>query len=369
MIKLQHVRAMARKEWWHLLRDSRSLALILLMPTMLLFLFGYAIRLDITDAPIGILQEHQDLASNELASRFEASHAFHVVRYFQDRSELRNAIQDGSVWGALVIPHDYSNALDAGTASVQLILDGVDADSARLVRNYALALINNYSANTLGRAPQLQVDDRLWFNESRESRMAILPGVIAIVMAVIGALLTSLTIAREMEAGNLVMLRTAPLSRGEFLLGKLFPYFVIGMGDLIVAATVVVYIFDVPLRGSVVALAFISALFLLVVMLQGALISVVAGSQLLASQIALVSTFLPAFLLSGFIFAIENMPTVLHYLTLIVPARYYVALSKAIFLKGVGPLLLWSSAAALMVMVVVLATALRSRASKLGLLP
>ena len=194
--------------------------------------------------------------------------------------------------------------------------------------------------------------------------MAILPGVIAIVMAVIGALMTSLTIAREMEAGNLVMLR-----RGEFLLGKLFPYFVIGMGDLIVAATVVVYIFDVPLRGSVVALAFISALFLLVVMLQGALISVVAGSQLLASQIALVSTFLPAFLLSGFIFAIENMPTVLHYLTLIVPARYYVALSKAIFLKGVGPLLLWSSAAALMVMVVVLATALRSRASKLGLLP
>ena len=368
-MRWQHVRAMARKEWWHLLRDPRSLALILLMPTMLLFLFGHAIRLDITDAPIGVLQERHDAASNELTARFEASHAFRVVYHYRDRRALRADIQAGAVWAGVVIPVDYAQQLAAGHARIQLLLDGVDANTARLVRNYALALVNDY-ALTLGQSgPPIRIEDRVWFNEARESRFAILPGVIAIVMAVIGALMTSLTIAREMEQGNLVMLRTTPLSRKEFLLGKLSPYFLIGMGDLVVAATAAVYIFDVPLRGSVTALALVSALFVVVVMLQGAMISIAAGNQLLASQIALVSTFLPAFLLSGFIFAIQNMPTVMHYLTLIVPARYYVALSKAIFLKGIGPLLLWTEVLALGVMVVLLSTVTLRRAAKLGLQP
>ena len=345
-MRLQHVRAMARKEWWHLLRDPRSLALILLMPTMLLFLFGYAIRLDISEAPIGLLQESHDAASNDLAARFEASHAFHVARYFQNRRQLRDALQAGEVWAAVVIPHDYDKQLVAGSARLQLILDGVDANTARLVRNYTLALVNDYALGLNEHGPPIQIDDRLWFNEARESRFAILPGVVAI-----------------------VMLRTTPLSRAEFLLGKLSPYFVIGMLDLVVAAMTAVYIFEVPLRGPLAGLVLVSALFLLVVMLQGALISIVAGNQLLASQVALVSTFLPAFLLSGFIFAIENMPLVLRYLTLIVPARYYVALSKAIFLKGIGPILLWSEVAALALMACLLAVLPLRRGAKLGLLP
>jgi len=368
-MRLQHVRAMARKEWWHLLRDPRSLALILLMPTMLLFLFGYAIRLDISEAPIGVLQESHDAVATQLTSHIDASHAFHVTRYFQNRADMRTALQEGEVWAALVIPHSYTHQLQSGNAHLQLILDGVDANTARLVRNYALAMINDYSRERMSHAPPIEIDDRLWFNEARESRYAIMPGVIAIVMAVIGALMTSLTIAREMELGNLVMLRTTPLSRSEFLLGKLMPYFVIGMADLTVAALSAVYIFDVPLRGPVSGLILVSALFLIVVMLQGALISVVAGNQLLASQIALVSTFLPAFLLSGFIFAIENMPWVLQYLTMIVPARYYVALSKGIFLKGIGPLLMWTEVVALIIMAFVLTAAARHKAAKLGLLP
>ena len=368
-MRLQHIRAMARKEWWHLLRDPRSLALILLMPIMQLFLFGHAIRLDISEAPIGLLQEDRDDASNELAAHIDASHAFHIIRYFHDRAELRDAIQEGTVWAAVVIPADYTKQLSKGDARIQLILDGVDANTARLLRNYALVLINDYAMSIGNRSPPIKIDDRLWFNESRESRYAILPGVIAIVMAVIGALMTSLTIAREMEQGNLVMLRTTPLNRSEFLIGKLIPYFVIGMVDLAVAAMAVVYLFDVPLRGPISGLVLVSALFLLVVMLQGALISISAGNQLLASQMALVSTFLPAFLLSGFIFAIENMPVVLQYLTMVVPARYYVALSKAIFLKGIGPLLLWNEVVALALMVLVLAILTRRRAAKLGLLP
>jgi ABC-2 type transport system permease protein len=365
-MNIQHVRAMARKEWWHLLRDPRSLAMMLLMPTMLLFLFGYAIRLDITEAPIGILQESQDGASNEIAARFDASHAFAVTARYRDRRAMTEALQRGDIWAGVVIPKEYSTELARGQARVQLLLDGIDANTARLLRNYALVLVNDY-ALSLGGQPPVQLDDRTWFNEAKESRLAILPGVIAIVMAVIGALMTSLTIAREMELGNLVMLRTTPLTRGEFLVGKLTPYFVIGMADLVVAVVVAVFIFDVPLRGSVLGLTLISAMFLIVVMLQGALISIAAGNQLLASQMSLVSTFLPAFLLSGFIFAIENMPAVLQYLTLIVPARYFVALSKAIFLKGVGPLLLWTEVAALALVLLALAAVTRRRAAKLGL--
>lgn len=368
-MRLQHVRAMARKEWWHLLRDPRSLALILLMPLMLLFLFGYAVRLDIREAPIGVLQESQDARSDEIVARFDASRAFRVVARFHDRRALRAALQSGAIWAGLVVPHDYARKLQRQTATLQWLLDGVDANTARLLRNYAVVLVNDYALSLGHGAAPLRIEDRSWFNEARESRLAIVPGVIAIVMAVIGALMTSLTVAREMEYGNLVMLRTTPLTRGEFLLGKLLPYLLIGMADLLLAVVAAVYVFDVPLRGSLASLGVVSALFVLVVMLQGALISMIAGNQMLASQMSLVSTFLPAFLLSGFIFAIQNMPVVLQYLTYIVPARYYVSLSKLIFLKGVSPLLVWTEVAALLAMCLILVGVVFARSRRLGLLP
>lgn len=366
----QHVRAMARKEWWHLLRDPRSLALILLMPSMLLFLFGYAIRLDLQHAPIALVQESRDAATEELATHFAASRAFQVVLRSNDRRDATTALQTGQVWAAVIFPFDYARQLERGEARIQLLLDGVDANTARLLRNYALVLVNDYLLNRGGQPP-IRIEDRTWFNEPKESRLAIIPGVIAMVMAVIGALMTSLTIAREMEQGNLVMLRTTPLTRHEFLFGKLLPYLFIGLLDLAVAVAVAVavFVFEMPLRGSPPALLLLSALFLLVVMLQGALISINAGNQLLASQMAMVSTFLPAFLLSGFIFAIENMPAALQYLTLIVPARYYIALSRAIFLKGITPLLLWTQVAALLAMLLVLLRLTLARSRKLGLLP
>jgi ABC-2 type transport system permease protein len=367
-VKLQRIRAMAGKEWRHLLRDSRSLALILLMPAMMLFLYGYAIRLDITEAPIGVLQLSRDAAADAVVARFDASHAFHVVAYFKDRRSLTGALASGRVWAGVVVPVDYARQLQRGRARLQLLLDGVDANTARLLRNYALALVNDYAADVTGAKPPIEIVDRSWFNQAHESRMAIVPGVIAVVMAVIGALMTSLTVAREMELGNLVMLRTTPLSRGEFLVGKLIPYFIIGMLDLLVSVVAAVYIFDVPLRGSLLGLSLVSAMFLLAVMIQGVLISITAGNQLLASQMSLVSTFLPAFLLSGFIFAIQNMPVVLQYLTQIIPARYFVALTKTIFLKGVSPLLLWTEVAALGTIVLILTVLMLKRAGKLGLL-
>lgn len=364
----QHVLAMARKEWRHLLRDPGSLALILLMPAMLLFLFGYAIRLDLRDAPIAIVQESSDAVSSELAARFAASRAFQVKLREPDRRAAARALAAGEVWAVLIIPASYALDRQRGEAQVQWLLDGVDANSARLLRNYARALVNDYSL-TLGVTPPIRIEERVWFNEARESRLAIVPGVIAIIMAVIGALMTALTVAREIEYGNLVMLRTTPLTRREFLAGKLMPYFLIGMLDLAGAVLVAVYVFDVPLRGSLLGLLLLSALFLGVVMLQGVLISIMAGDQLVASQLTVVSTFLPSFLLSGFIFAIDNMPAVLQYLTLIVPARYYVELSRVIFLKGLSPLLLWTEVVALAIMLLVLIRLTLVKSRQLGLLP
>jgi ABC-2 type transport system permease protein len=358
---------MARKEWWHLLRDPRSLALILLMPTLLLFLFGYAITLDITEAPIGVLQHTRDPAADALIASLDASRAFRVAQRYDSRAALTGGLQAGQIWGGVVIPVDYARDLSRGHARLQLLLDGTDANSARLVRNYLRALINNYGRALSGQAPPIEVEERVWFNEARESRHAIIPGVIALVMAVIGALMTSLTIAREIEQGTLNLLRTTPLTRTEFLVGKLSPYLVIGMADLAIAVAAATWIFDVPLRGSLPALVLLSALFVLVVMMQGALISIVAGSQMLASQIALVATFLPAFLLSGFIFAIENMPAALQVLTYAVPARYYMELTRAIFLKGVSPLLLWSQVAALTLILALLTALTLRKARGLGL--
>ncbi|HYQ92460.1 MAG TPA: ABC transporter permease, partial [Candidatus Competibacteraceae bacterium] len=304
----------------------------------------------------------------ELAARFAASQAFQVVLSPSGRRVAIQALHAGTVWAVLVIPYDFRCQVSQEQAAVQWLLDGVDANSARLLRNYAQAIVEQYGQE-LGYRPPLRIQDRVRYNETRDSRLAIIPGVIAIVMAVVGAMMTALTIAREVELGNLVMLRTTPLNRREFLLGKLLPYFCIGMVELIVALAAAVWLFAMPLRGSLPWLILLSALFLGVVMLQGALLSSLAGSQLLASQMALLSTFLPAFLLSGFIFAIDNMPIVLRYLTLLVPARYYVTLSRVIFLKGVTPLVLWAEVLALLLMLLILYRLTLTQVEKLGLLP
>ncbi|HTT11895.1 MAG TPA: ABC transporter permease [Burkholderiaceae bacterium] len=366
-MRMRNVLAMARKEVRHLVRDARSLALMFLLPAMMLFIYGYAIKLDIYHAPIGLLQEADDDRSREIAAHFEASSAFAVVRHFHDRRALRAAVTDHEVWAAIVIPYDFAAAVRQGTARLQLILDGMDANTARLMRNYVQQLVAAY-ADSLAPTPTLvDVEYRTWFNETNESRYAIVPGVIVMVMGVVGALMTALTIAREMESGNLVLLRTTPLTRNEFLLGKLLPYFFVGMTNVMGCVAAAVFVFDVPLRGSLLELAAASALFMLVVMTQGALISLVAGSQMLAAQLVQVTTFLPAFLLSGVIYAIANMPVAVQYVTAIVPARYYVTLIKALFLKGATLATLWIDVAALFVVLLVLAILLARRAGRLGL--
>jgi ABC-2 type transport system permease protein len=274
-------------------------------------------------------------------------------------------MDDGRIRMALVIPWNFSQAVhDGGGTAVQALVDATDDNTANVAMGYAQAIVQAYSSQVqlewlqqrgqAAQPPPLRVETRTWYNEDLESSAFIIPGVLALVMSVIGAFLTSLTIAREWERGTMEQLVSTPVTPLEIMLGKLAPYFIIGMFDVVVCALLALYWFHVPFRGSFVALLISSALFMVVVLALGFFISVVAKNQLAASQMALLATFLPAFLLSGFLYAIEQMPVILQWITRILPARYYVSLLKKIFLKGTATSLLYADLIPLTIFALVL---------------
>lgn len=357
--------AIARKEVIQILRDPRSLAIVVLMPVILMLLFGYGINLDLKNTPTYIFDREGSPQSRDLVSRFRASSYFHVAREVDNYPELVAAIDAGHCKLGLVIPPDFSAQLrNGGPVSVQALVDATDDNTGNLVLGYTESIVRGYSQGVrldwLQRQGQLRavasvsVESRTWYNEDLESKAFIIPGIVAIVMAVVGAFLTSLTIAREWERGTMEQLISTPVSSLEVMIGKLIPYFVIGLFDTALCTGMAILWFGVPFRGSLATLFIGSVLFLTVVMSQGFFISVVAKSQLAASQVALIATFLPAFLLSGFLFSIEQMPRPIQVFTHIIPARYYVTLMKAVFLKGTPSSYLHTELAALGVFAFVL---------------
>jgi ABC-2 type transport system permease protein len=345
--------AVARKEVIQILRDSRSLAIVVIMPVTLMLLFGYGVNLDLKGLPVYVFDRDGSQQSQDLLKRFQASEYFHVARVVNDYPAITRALDDGHAKMGIVIPWDFSSRLrNGGVVQVQALVDGTDDNTANVLIGYAQAVTQGYSSEvqlnwlrergqSIQPAP-VSVETRTWYNEDLESSAFIVPGVLALVMSVIGAFLTSLTIAREWERGSMEQLISTPVSAMEIMLGKLAPYFVLGMFDVIVCAAIAIYWFHVPFRGSYVTLAFSSALFLVVVLSLGFFISVVAKNQFAASQIALLVTFLPAFLLSGFLFSIDQMPVPLQWITRILPARYYVSVLKKIFLKGTPTAMLYA---------------------------
>ena len=337
--------AVARKEVVQIVRDARSLIIVLIMPVVLVLLFGYGVNLDFKRLPVYVYDRDGSQQSQDLLKRFQASEYFDVLRVVNDYPALTRSLDDGHAKMGIVIPWDFSQRLsDSRPVKIQALVDGTDDNTANVLIGYAQAVVQGYSVDvqldwlrTRGQlvppAP-VSVENRTWYNEDLESSAFIVPGVLALVMSVIGAFLTSLTIAREWERGSMEQLISTPVTPVEIMLGKLVPYFVIGMFDVIVCAGIAVHWFHVPFRGSVPTLLLSSAMFLVVVLALGFYVSVIAKSQLAASQIALIITFLPAFLLSGFLFPIEQMPVVLQWITRILPARYYVSVLKKIFLKG-----------------------------------
>ncbi|HEY0946493.1 MAG TPA: ABC transporter permease [Opitutaceae bacterium] len=370
-MNLRRLWAVARKEALHIWRDPRSLGLAIGIPMLMIVLFGYALTLDVDHVPLVAWDQSGTKASRDYLARFTGSRYFDFVGTVATYDDLENAIDTRLAYLALAIPPDFAPKLAAGRAAdVQAIVDASDSNTAAIVLGYTEGITQGFNQQIAlaqvqrltGQAPQPPLDlrPRVWFNADLESKNFIIPGLIAVIMGLIAALLTSLTIAREWERGTMEQLISTPVKPAELILGKLVPYFAVGMLDVLLAVLMAVFLFDVPLRGSVPLLFGMSALFIIGTLSQGILISTLARQQLLASQLAMVATFLPAFLLSGFMFAISNMPAVVQGITYIVPARYFVALVKGVYLRGVGLDVLWQDAVFLLLFaLIVCALAIR----------
>jgi ABC-2 type transport system permease protein len=361
--------AIGRKEWIQLRRDTRSVILAFVLPVFLLLFFGYAITWDVNDIPVAVLDQDRTPESRELIEAFVASGYFSVSEYLESSAQVDNRLVVGSVDGVITIPTGYAEELAApGQApEVQLLLDGSDANTATIALNYADAIVARHTARTVlaGRdvRPAISIESRTWYNPDLESRHMIVPGLIAVIMSIIAAMLTALTIAREWERGTMEQLAATPVSRVEVVLGKLLPYLAIGLFDVALTVIAGMLIFGTPLNGSVLLLGALTLLFLTGALGLGIFISAAVKSQVLATQIAMVATYLPAVLLSGFMFDIASMPTALQGITFLIPARYYVTVTRGIFLKGVGATVLWPQAT-LMLLYAVIGLGLATRAFK-----
>jgi ABC-2 type transport system permease protein len=346
-VNLRRTAAVARKEWLHVIRDFRSLIMAILIPMMMLVLFGFALTLDVDNIPMAVWDQSGTTQSRELISRFGGSRYFAIRTHVDNYDDLVRAIDAGRVMMGLVVPRDFAERIDAGRdAPVQLIVDGTDSNTATIGIGYAGVIAQLYGLDLTNERSQrrglpamripLDIRPRVWFNEDLESRNYIIPGLIGVLMMVISAMLTSLTVAREWERGTMEQLISTPIKVPELIVGKIVPYFVIGLFDVILAVLMGEFVFHVPFRGNVALLFGTAMIFLVGALSMGMVVSIVTKSQLLSSQMSMLATFLPSFLLSGFIFTISNMPQAIQIVTYIVPARYFIAILKGIYLKGVG---------------------------------
>ncbi len=350
-MNLIRIKAIIRKEFIQIFRDYRSLWMALAIPVILLTLFGYALTLDVDHVPLVIWNQDPSSISRNFILNFNNSRYFKILGYSDNYRKIEEEIDKNNALMALVIPKDFSHLIGAGQkAPVQLLIDGSDSNTASIALGYADAVISTYNKafikDTFSRhgarySDPVELRPRVWFNEALLSRNFIIPGLIAVIMMIVSALLTSLTVAREWERGTMEQIISTPIKPGELILGKFIPYFVIGVVDILIAVMMGQFVFHVPFRGNAAEFFIFSAIFLTGVSFWGIFISIVTKNQFLASQISFITTFLPAFLLSGFAFPIINMPKPIELVTYIIPARYFVTILKGVYLKGVGFSVLW----------------------------
>ncbi len=361
-MNLKRINSIAKKEFLQIIRDPRSLILAVFIPLILIFIFGYALNLDIENVPMVIWNQDGSQMSQELLLDFKNSVYFEIAAYTDNYRDIIKMIDKTTAMLALIIPKDYSHYFKTGKpAPVELIVDGSDSNTATIAAGYVNSVIMNYNAKLLKRALSgkvtinpiaVNLKARPWFNPNFESRLFIIPGLIAVIMMIIASLLTSLTIAREWERGTMEQLIATPVKAFELVAGKFIPYYAIGIIDLVMGVLIGKFLFDVPLRGSLILLFFLSSLFLTGALAQGITISAIAKNQLLASQLASLLTFMPALLLSGFMYEIFNMPKFIQAVTYLIPARYFIVILRGIYLKAIGIEILWPEAAALLIFTV-----------------
>jgi len=336
--KRQRVWSLVRKESRQIVRDPSSISIGIVLPVVLILLFGYGLSLDVMNAPVAVVLEDPSPAATELAASFQLSPYFDA-QLLTSMVEAQKLMLARKVDAIVRIRPDFSRHLALGDAEVQILVHGVDANHARIIQSYAQGAIGQWAARRSAEGKEIltgpvTVQNRLWFNEANESRYFLVPGLIVLIMTLIGAFLTSLVVAREWERGTMEALFVTPVRPDEILLGKTIPYFVLGIIGLALCLLAAKFLFHVPFRGSVIVLTGASMLYLLVALAIGLLISSALKSQFVASQIALLVTFLPALMLSGFLFDLHSMPAVVRVITYILPARYYVTLLQTIFLAG-----------------------------------
>ena len=336
--KMRRIRSLVRKETRQIVRDPSSIAIGIVLPVLLILLFGYGLSLDVTNAPVAVVLEDISPAATDLAASFQLSEYFDA-QLLTSMARAERLMLTRKVDGIVRIRPDFGRNLTLGNAEVQVLVHGVDANHARIIQNYAQGAIGQWVARRVAEGKEISsgpiaVQNRMWFNEANESRYFLVPGLIVLIMTLIGALLTALVMAREWERGTIEALFVTPVRAGEILLGKTIPYFLLGMVGLVLCLLAAKFLFEVPFRGSVAVLTGASMLYLLVALGIGLLISSAVKSQFVASQITLLVSFLPAVMLSGFLFDLHSMPFVVRLITYVLPARYYVTLLQTIFLAG-----------------------------------
>jgi ABC-2 type transport system permease protein len=336
--KRRRLWSLVRKESRQVVRDPSSIAIGIVLPVVLILLFGYGLSLDVTNAPVAVVLEDPSPDAMELAASFQLSPYFDA-QLLTSMPRAQQLMLARKVDAIVRIRPDFARQLSLGDAEVQVLVHGTDANHARIIQAYAQGAVGQWAARRAAEGKQaltgpVTVQNRLWFNEANESRYFLVPGLIVLIMTLIGAFLTSLVVAREWERGTLEALFVTPVRPDEILLGKTIPYFVLGLIGLALCLLAGKFLFHVPFRGSVIVLSGVSMLYLLVALAIGLLISSAFKSQFVASQIALLVTFLPAVMLSGFLFDLHGMPAVVRVITYALPARYYVTLLQTIFLAG-----------------------------------
>jgi len=366
-VNTKTVKAIARKEYFHLIRDFRSLYLAFIIPLLLILLFGYALSLDVENIPTLVVDHDKTAESRDFIRKLNASVYFKVIAHLANSSAAIEAIDRNRAILAIVIPPRWTEDLKSDRKSpLQVIIDGSDPNFAGSTRAYITAYISQANQNQLIeflnrqglekiKAP-LEGRIRVWFNEDLESRNFIIPGIIALIIMIVGALLTSLVIAREYENGTMETIRSLPVRSVEFLIGKALPYFFIGLVDVLVAILMGQLLFGVVMKSSFWLMIVASSIYLGVALCLGLLISTLTKSQLVANQMAILMTYLPTLLLSNFVFPKENMPAILKLVTYIVPATYYIDILNGLYLRNLNLAYLWPSFLVLFLMLLFLST-------------
>ncbi len=360
-MNLVNVKAIARKEFYHLLRDFRSLYMAFLMPLLLILMFGYALSLDVDNVSVVVVDHDKTPLTRDFLTKLDASPYFNITAYPNDVSDAAIYLDKGNATIALVFPPGWTDNIKSDSDSpLQVLMDGADPNYATISKGYIESFVEVYNnsllsdyLNRMGMnkiKPPVNAKIRIWFNEELESSNFIVPGIIAIIIMIVGVILTSLVIAREYENGTMETIRSLPIKAEEFFLGKAIPYYFIGFADVLVAVLMGQILFGVVIKGSFILMLIASTLYLMVALSMGLFISVAVKSQLVANQIAILTSYLPALMLSDFVFPIENMPVMLRNISRVVPAKYFIDILNGLYLRNIGLSYIWKDYMILLIM-------------------